>query len=187
MHDDMQSCLLTYCDIVANDGWQGSVLCVVLSYVNYAVVLNVAVFPDLDAVDITCRHLDNSMKYALPHSSHVAQQLTTPEAGESAPATAVVMRAAKRYIPRNTAPYHTDELFPSVTSPIIDEFGATKISSASCGFLLLKAWSVLCFDTARITVTLCALVVHPCDVAMFGHQNDSRRSSDGPGALHVSR
>lgn len=34
-------------------------------------------------------------------------------------------------IPRNTAPYHTDELLPKDTSPIIEELGATKMSSAS--------------------------------------------------------
>lgn len=45
-------------------------------------------------------------------------------------------------IPRKMAPYHTEELFPSVTSPIMDEFGATKMSSASCGFLLLSANNV---------------------------------------------
>lgn len=65
------------------------------------------------------------------------------------------------YIPRNTAPYHTDELFPNDTSPIIEEFGATKISSASWGFLLLKGWSVLCLDTARNTMALCAWIMHP--------------------------
>ena len=47
----------TYSDIVANDCGQGSVLCVMLCYMDYTVILDVAVFPNLDAVDITCKTL----------------------------------------------------------------------------------------------------------------------------------
>lgn len=43
----------TYGDIVANDSRQGSVLCVVLSYMDHAVILYITVVPDLDAVDVT--------------------------------------------------------------------------------------------------------------------------------------
>ena len=45
----------TYSDIVANDCRQRPVLCIVLCYMDYTVILNVAVFPNLDAVDITCK------------------------------------------------------------------------------------------------------------------------------------
>ena len=54
----VQPHLRTYGYIVANDCWQRSVLCIVLCYMDYTVVLNVAVFPDFDAVDITCKRIE---------------------------------------------------------------------------------------------------------------------------------
>ncbi len=50
--------------------------------------------------------------------------------------------------PLSTALYHTDDWSPSVTSPISDAFGATKMSVPSLGFMPSKGSSVRCFDTA---------------------------------------
>lgn len=52
--------LPTYSYIVANDCWQCSVLRIVLCYMDYTVILNVAVFPNFDAVDITCETFEMS-------------------------------------------------------------------------------------------------------------------------------
>ena len=45
---------LAYGDIVPDDGWQGSVLRVVLCHMHHNIVLNVAVLANLDAVDVRC-------------------------------------------------------------------------------------------------------------------------------------
>ncbi len=50
----------TYGDIVANDSWQGSILCIVLCYMHYNVVLDIAVFTNFDAVDISCSNQSNT-------------------------------------------------------------------------------------------------------------------------------
>ena len=41
--------------------------------------------------------------------------------------------------PLSTAPYHTEALFPMVTSPITEALGATKVCSPSVGRLPAKA------------------------------------------------
>ena len=46
---------VTYGDIVADDSWQGSILCVVLCHMYHNIVLNVAVLSNLDAVHIPCK------------------------------------------------------------------------------------------------------------------------------------
>ena len=46
-------CMPTYGDIVANDCRQSSVLCIVLGYMDHAVILYIAVVPNVDTIDIT--------------------------------------------------------------------------------------------------------------------------------------
>ena len=55
------------------------------------------------------------------------------------------------HLPRKMAPYHTDEPLPSVTSPMMLAFGATKASGASVGRFPLYSCSVWCAATARTT------------------------------------
>lgn len=52
------------------------------------------------------------------------------------------------FSPRNTAPYHMEELLPSFTSPTTDAFGATNVKVPSCGRFPWKAWRVWCVGTA---------------------------------------
>ena len=61
---------------------------VVLGYMDYAVVLNVAVFPDFDTVDITCMHVPAASGTG-HRRYHVTQHLIMAESGECAPATAM--------------------------------------------------------------------------------------------------
>ena len=50
--------------------------------------------------------------------------------------------------PLSTQPYHTDALFPTVTSPMTAALGATKASSATLGALLATGITVRCLKTA---------------------------------------
>ena len=64
----------------------------------------------------------------------ICQAALITKAGDCLTDPACLQLTATKYKerpPRSTAPYHTDELLPNETSPIMEELGATKMSSAS--------------------------------------------------------
>ena len=89
---------------------------------HHYIVLNVAVIPNLDVIDIPCKNTTS-----LPTTVQPRKSASTPNI---------------KHLPLRIAPYQTEDPLPSVTSPIKDEFGATKISSESCGLALANAWRV---------------------------------------------
>lgn len=128
----------TYGDIIADHSGRHFPLRVVPGHMHCHTVLDVGVVTHNNMVDITCMHTTIKYIMACTSAPHLLLEHDLYCISPASCTGGIICSA----VPLSTAPYQTEELVPSFTSPITQALGATKAPDLRTGRFPWNAWSV---------------------------------------------